>query len=128
MKFVAKHWEGLSDQQLAVIRWVYEDKGSLELKARAGCGKTFTLMKVVKAIVDGQLGDVALMAYNKKIADEIKGKLEAAKYDWRTAQAGTVHSFGFSAWRKVAPNVKVDDSKLDQIIRQQGYQPSSPRH
>ena len=124
MKFVAKHWEGLSEQQLAVIRWVFEEKGSLELKARAGCGKTFTLMKVVKAIVNGKLGDVALMAYNKKIADELKVKLEAAEYDWRAAQAGTVHSFGFSAWRKVAPNVKVDDGKLDAIIRQQGYQPS----
>lgn len=110
-------WAGLSEQQLEVIRWVLEDKGSLELRARAGCGKTFTLMKVVDAIAKHQLGDVALMAYNKKIADELKAKLEATGYDWKVAQAGTVHSFGFSAWRKVAPHVQIDDKKVINIIR-----------
>lgn len=116
-KFNPSDWPGLSEQQAEVIRWVLEDSGSLELRARAGCGKTFTLMKVVKAIADNKLGDVALMAYNKKIADEIKVKLEQAGYDWRVAQAGTVHSFGFSTWRKVAPHVQIDDKKVRNIIR-----------
>jgi superfamily I DNA/RNA helicase len=121
-KFDPLKWKGLSDQQLEVIRWVHEGTGSLELLARAGCGKTFTLMKVVDAVVQAKLGDVALMAYNKKIADELKAKLEAAKYDWKVAQAGTVHSFGFGAWRKVAPGVQIDDKKLFNIISEQGYQ------
>jgi DNA helicase-2/ATP-dependent DNA helicase PcrA len=116
-KFNPSRWVGLSEQQLEVIKWVYEGKGSLELLARAGCGKTFTLMKVVDAIVSAKLGDVAIMAYNKKIADEIKVKLEGAKYDWRVAQAGTVHSFGFQAWRKVAPHVQIDDKKVRNIVR-----------
>ena len=51
-------------------------RGGLLLYGPPGCGKTFTLMKVVDAVVKGQLGDVALMAYNKKIADELKVKLE----------------------------------------------------
>lgn len=79
IQFNPDKWKILSPQQLAVIRWVYEGTGSLELLARAGCGKTFTLMKVVDAIVDGKFGDVALMAYNKKIADEIKSRLEDAR-------------------------------------------------
>lgn len=106
----------MSEQQLAVIRWVYEGKGSLELLARAGCGKTFTLMRVVEAITEGQFGDVALMAYNKTIATELKVQLERAGYDWKLAQAGTVHSFGFGAWRKVAPRVQLDDKKLYTIV------------
>jgi superfamily I DNA/RNA helicase len=118
-KFNPSRWIGLSDQQLEVIRWVYEDRGSLELLARAGCGKTFTLMKVIDGIVEGKLGDVAIMAYNKKIADEIKAKLEKTGYDWRVAQAGTVHSFGFGAWRKVAPFVQVENDKLRNILRQE---------
>ncbi len=117
IKFNPSDWVGLSDQQLEVIKWVLEGRGSLELRARAGCGKTFTLMKVVKAIVANKMGDVALMAYNKKIADEIKVKLEQAGYDWRVAQAGTVHSFGFGAWRKVAPHVQIDDKKVRNIVR-----------
>lgn len=119
IKFNPSDWAGLSDQQMEVIRWVLEDKGSLELRARAGCGKTFTLMKVVAAIAKFKLGDVALMAYNKKIADELKVKLEQAGYDWKVAQAGTVHSFGFSAWRKVAPHVQIDDKKVRNIIREE---------
>lgn len=124
-KFNPSRWNGLSDQQLAVIRWVYEGKGSLELLARAGCGKTFTLMKVVAAIAESKLGDVALMAYNKKIADELKQKLEQAGYDWRVAQAGTVHSFGFAAWRKIAPRVQIDDKKLINIVRELAYEPNN---
>jgi DNA helicase-2/ATP-dependent DNA helicase PcrA len=116
-KFNAAQWVGLSDQQAEVIRWVLDDTGSLELRARAGCGKTFTLMKVVKAIAEFKLGDCAIMAYNKKIADEIKVKLDDAGYDWRIAQAGTVHSFGFQAWRKVCPSVQIDDKKIKNIIR-----------
>jgi superfamily I DNA/RNA helicase len=121
MKFDPTRWSDLTEQQQDVIRWVLEGKGSLELLARAGCGKTYSLMKVVDAIVSAKLGDVALMAYNKKIADELKAKLEAAGYDWRTAQAGTVHSFGFSAWRKVAPRVQINDKKLFEIISQESY-------
>ena len=111
----------LTEQQQAVIDWVVNGTGSLELLARAGCGKTFTLMKVVDAIVKNNLGDVAVMAYNKKIADELKQKLELSGYDWRTAQAGTVHSFGYATWRKVAPGVKIDNNKVDQIIVELSY-------
>lgn len=116
-KYVPSDWVGLSDQQAEVVRWVLEGTGSLELRARAGCGKTFTLMKVVRAIAEFKLGDCALMAYNKKIADEIKVKIESAGYDWRVAQAGTVHSFGFQAWRKVVPHIQIDDKKVKNIIR-----------
>jgi len=123
MKTTAKTesvFSGLSDQQSAVIHWVLEGSGSLELMARAGCGKTFTLMRVVRTIVENNLGECVLMAYNKKIADEIKFKLEEAKYDWKKAQAGTVHSLGFSAWRRMAPNVQVDARKMETIVAELG--------
>ena len=120
MKFVPSRWKELSEQQQAVIRWVIEDKGSLELMARAGCGKTYTIMKVVDAIVEGKLGDVAIMAYNKSIADELKAKLEKTGYDWRAAQAGTVHSFGFGAWKKLAPFVRVENKKMQLIVAELG--------
>jgi superfamily I DNA/RNA helicase len=121
MKFVPSLWQELSEQQQAVIRWVIEDKGSLELMARAGCGKTYTIMKVVDAIVEGKLGDIAIMAYNKSIADELKAKLEKTGYDWRVAQAGTVHSFGYGAWRKVAPHVQIENKKMYNIVQECGY-------
>lgn len=125
VKFKPEDWSINSAQQLEVIRWIYEEYGSLELSARAGCGKTFTLMQAVSAIVKAHLGDVALMAYNKKIADELKFKLEQAGYDWRTAQAGTCHSFGFTAWRKMAPQVQVDSNKLSLIVSEESYRPNN---
>lgn len=106
----------LSDQQMAVVEWVINGKGSLELRARAGCGKTFVLMRVVQAIRMANMGEIALMAYNVKIAAEIKEKLEPFEYDWRAVQAGTVHSFGWGAWRKVAPHAKVDNDKIYKLI------------
>ena len=121
MKFNATDWKELSAQQQSVIYWVLEDTGSLELMARAGCGKTYTIMKIVDAIVKFKLGDIAIMAYNKAIADELKLKLEKTGYDWRTAQAGTVHSFGYGAWRKIAPNVQIENKKMYNIVNECGF-------
>ena len=121
-KFKADKWKELSDQQQSVIKWVLDGTGSLQLLARAGCGKTYTLMKVVDAIVQEKLGDCAIMAYNKSIADELKAKLEKTGYDWKTVQAGTVHSFGFGVWRRIAPNVQIENKKMQNIVNELGFQ------
>lgn len=106
----------LSNQQKDVIQWAKEDSGSLNLVARAGCGKTTTLMELVFYIVDHNLGDVFIGAYNKAIADELSARLKKHDIDWRAAYAGTLHSAGFSAWRRVA-QVKVDGDKVDNILQ-----------
>lgn len=100
-----------SPQQTAFIDWAVNGSGSCVLEAVAGAGKTTTLL----AAAERMPGQVAILAYNKKIADEIKGKLEARGIGFRKAQAGTVHSFGFSAYRKQFPGVRVDDRKVDAI-------------
>lgn len=125
VKFDLRDWIHCSSQQTSVIEWIFNDRGSLELLARAGCGKTYTLMQAVQAINKAQRGDVALMAFNKKIADELKFKIEQLGYDWRQAQAGTCHSFGLGAWKKMAPNVKINSSKMDEIISQESYRPNN---
>ena len=101
-----------SQQQLAFLEWVETGTGSCVLEAVAGAGKTTTLLEAI----DRTGGGVALLAYNKKIADEIKGRLQARGVDWRHAEAGTVHSFGFRAYRKAYPGVKVSDSKVLDIL------------
>lgn len=95
-------------QQLNVFNWITNSRGSLELVARAGCGKTTTLMGAIEIIYQQKLGDVAIMAYNKAIAEELKQRLVKMEIDWKLVTAGTVHSFGFSTWRQVVKNVKVD--------------------
>lgn len=100
-----------SPQQQAVLDWVVNGQGSANVVARAGCGKTSTLLMAAEKAA----GDVAMLAYNKSIAEEIKAKL-AKQPSCHRVQAMTVHSAGFSAWRKVAPGVKVDDRKVAGII------------
>lgn len=113
----------LNAQQHAVVDWIETGSGSLNLIARAGCGKTFTLIEgALRSIVTGNRGEVSLMAFNKAIADEIKAKIakvgetEPRFLDWRRVQVGTCHSVGFSAWRRVAKDVKVEDKKVLQLI------------
>lgn len=108
----------LSKQQTDVLDWASNNKGSLNLIARAGCGKTTTLMELVSHIVKNNLGDVFVGAYNKAIATELSERLERQGIDWRQANAGTLHSAGFSAWRKVARRVKVDGDKVDKILKE----------
>lgn len=115
----------LNSQQQAVVDWVLNGTGSLNLIARAGCGKTFTLVQgVVRTVVEHDLGELAIMAYNKSAADEFKHRIsllgketsDARFTDWRRVQAGTVHSFGFGAVRAWSKSVKVEDKKVYGII------------
>jgi DNA helicase II / ATP-dependent DNA helicase PcrA len=94
-----------SVQQLAVADWITRGKGHLNLVARAGCGKTSTLLWVTPLLH----GSAIFLAFNKSIADEIKGKLKAQGIDWKQCEGATFHSIGFRAWRKAHPSVQVDD-------------------
>lgn len=101
-----------SAQQAAFLDWCHTGTGSCVLEAVAGAGKTTTLLQAIPLLA----GQVAVMAYNKKIADEIGAKLKARGIDWQKAQAGTVHSFGFKAYRKAFPGVAVEGSKVSDIV------------
>lgn len=101
-----------SPQQQAFIDWAATGSGSCILEAVAGAGKTTTLL----AAAEKMAGSVAIMAYNKKIADEIKGKLASRGIDIRKVQAGTVHSFGFAAYRKAQPRVRVVGYKVRDMV------------
>jgi len=107
-----------SIQQAAFLDWCQNGSGSCVLEAVAGSGKTTTLIEAVSLLQ----GQVAVMAYNKKIAEEIEGKLKTRGFDWKKAQAGTVHSFGFKALRKAFPEIKVDGNKVSDIIDTQAVE------
>lgn len=89
------------------------------LEAVAGSGKTTTLLTAIERMS----GNIAVLAYNKKIAEEIKGKLKAR--DVTHADAGTVHSFGLKTYRKSFKHVKVDGNKLRNLVERM-VSPISP--
>jgi len=90
----------LSPQQQAVIDWVRDGSGSVNVEAVAGSGKSFTLTRAVEHMT----GTVAMLAFNKSVADHLKAKLQHLG----NVRIGTFHSFGFGAWRRVYPEVRVD--------------------
>ena len=117
----------LSPQQLAVLNWSRDPKkGNLTLIARAGCGKTSTLVELTQDIIahiPQRRFSIFIGAYNRSIAAEIKGILQRLKIDWKTAQAGTLHSAGMSTWRYRNKTVRVEDKKMADVIKNIG----SPR-
>lgn len=90
-----------SPQQQTVIDFVAHGTGSAFVEAVAGAGKTTTLVDALA----GASGSVAFVAYNKKIADEIKNRIAPLGFGNRV-QAGTFHSFGLRCWRRAYPQVK----------------------
>ena len=102
-----------SPQQEALFSWVREGRGNLFLRARAGTGKSTTLVGAVSHMT----GSIALAAYNKAAGDELRGKLAAAEIDLTHVRAGTFHSFGWNALRRVYGTAKVDErAKHDEVI------------
>lgn len=98
-----------SPQQAAYFDWIQNGSGSCVLEAVAGSGKTTTLIQGLKLMK----GKIFFGAYNKKIAEEIKGKAPQLP----NLTVSTMHAAGFGAWRRAAPNVKVDDHKVRDIWR-----------
>lgn len=99
-----------SIQQADFFNWIKTGNGSCVLEAVAGAGKTTTLIHALEMMN----GYIFFGAYNKKIADEIKEKAPTKN----GLTIGTMHSAGFSMWRKVANKVVVDGNKVRNLYRE----------
>ena len=100
----------LSDQQQDIVDYVLDNsKGALEVIARAGCGKSTTIVQCVTSLYHRTSYEIFIGAYNKPIAEEMKKKvIDAGIDDWRRVQVGTLHAAGNAAWRKLHKDVKID--------------------
>jgi DNA helicase-2/ATP-dependent DNA helicase PcrA len=97
----------LSSYQKEIRDWVRSGEGSAVVDAKAGTGKTFTLVNVVAPEIDG---DALFCAFNKHIATELGRKLP------NTVRVATIHSIGFGAIRRRYGRVKVDAKKMGDLI------------
>lgn len=80
-----------SPHQEAIYTWQRSSQGSLIIEAVAGSGKTTTLVELARRMPSGDL--VRFFAFNKGIADVLKGKLLGA----RNVTVSTFHSAGWQA-------------------------------
>lgn len=87
----------VSAQQAAAVNALLETSSHLAIVARAGCGKTWTILKAVCAYAERYPNaEMVVAAYNAPIAAEVKAKLAALGFNWRQVSAQTAHSLGKS--------------------------------
>lgn len=82
-----------SDQQLAIFQEFRDGKNHTLIRARAGTGKTTT---IIRGIDFAPERSIVLCAFNNRIAKELVSRLRNPR-----AQAKTLHSLGFSAVRRM---------------------------
>lgn len=107
-------------QQAAFLSALTSTSSNLALIARAGCGKTSTILLGVDALAAiAPNAEVLVCAFNKAIADEVSSKLKAAGHtDWRKIQTSTLHALGYGLI-KFAFKSEVDSKKVDRLIDNQ---------
>ncbi len=98
-----------SEQQEAIFGWFRDGKGNLVVRARAGTGKTTT---IIEGITHSRDGKVLLAAFNKKIAEELKTRLKNPM-----AEAKTLHSIGFGFVLRNWSGVALDDDRGNRLAR-----------
>lgn len=95
--------------QRAIFADVAEGTGHVLVRARAGTGKTTTIVEALRHLPAGK--SALLVAFNKRIAQELEGRAP------KGVQVRTLHSFGFAALRS-AFRTRLDDGKTDRIARE----------
>jgi DNA helicase II / ATP-dependent DNA helicase PcrA len=101
----------LSDEQITAVNYGIEGSSHMFVEARAGTGKTTISLLIAEHV----MGKVAYCVFNKKNAVEAEEKMKDKGLDWTKLQIGTVHKFGYKAWRKVYPDSTLNDHKVDDI-------------
>ena len=96
------HTQTLSGEQLAIVSHVDDGAGHFIVRARAGTGKTFLIIQCLTLM----RGQIAILAYNRKISSEIKHKV--AKAGHRGVDVSTFHGIGDRIIRSVFKNAKLE--------------------
>lgn len=92
-----------SPQQQVIFDFVAKGTGNAALDAKAGTGKTTTIVDALKFIPKEK--SIAFVAFSKAIVEELQSRIP------EVVHLSTLHSFGFKAIRKVYGNLKLEKDK-----------------
>lgn len=98
-----------STEQTAILNWFEHGQGNLVVVARAGTGKTYTMLKGVDRAPEGR---ILLTAFNKVNAAELDKKLSNPN-----AEAMTLHSLGYRFVRRQWGSTTPDNNKMKDLLR-----------
>lgn len=100
----------LTQEQKNFLNAVKSSTANLALMARAGSGKTYTLVEACKVIPADER--ILALAFNKSIADELNERLPSH------AEAKTLNALGHRAFGKyLGKPLQVDKDKIGKILR-----------
>lgn len=104
-------------QQAQFLSALTDTQDNLALVARAGCGKTSTILMGVDVLVKQFPSiEIGICAFNKAIADEIKDKLlKRGHTNWKQVSASTLHAMGFGLIKWIYKS-RVEESKVRDLI------------
>jgi len=92
-----------SKQQQSIFNWFESGAGNLVVRARAGTGKTTTILEGINRAPDE---NILLAAFNKRIADELSQRCTN-----QNASVKTLHALGYAfvrrQWNELGP-IEVD--------------------
>lgn len=100
-----------SEYQRAIFDDVATGDGNTVVVARAGTGKTTTIVEALKHVPAGET--CLLVAFNKSIARELGERTPPG------VRVATLHSHGFSAVRREFPGVAVEEGKARRLVMEQ---------
>lgn len=107
---VATTW---SVQQESIFSFFTESEDHLVVRARAGTGKTTTIVEAVKRWLASNPGKTAIVcAFNKRIAEELTSRL--AGYP---VIVKTLHAVGFACCRIYRERLVIEDAKKVAVMR-----------
>lgn len=109
-------------QQQDFLDHILYARTNTALIARAGCGKTSTILMAVDKLVEiNPRNEILICAYNKAIEVEISAKLKKAGHiDWKKVQAQTMHALGWGLIRYTFQLDKqaINENKVRDMIHQ----------
>jgi superfamily I DNA/RNA helicase len=91
-----------SAQQEDIFNWFATGSGHLTVVARAGTGKTTTIIEGINRAPES---NILLCAFNKRIAEELTTRIANPN-----AKAQTLHSIGYGCVRRYWSGVRVDST------------------
>jgi DNA helicase-2/ATP-dependent DNA helicase PcrA len=91
-----------TDENNAIFEWARKGKGNLVVRARAGSGKTSS---VIEALMHAPEERILVAAFAKDIQIALEARIKNAR-----AHAKTLHALGFGFLKRMWPNAEVDSS------------------
>ena len=114
-----KSWSAFQTAIFTAVSTILTDRRDLVVLARAGTGKTTTMVEAVIRLCRANPNlRVLTCAFNVKNARELDSRLSDAGLDWRQASAKTLNSVGLATCKKAwGKGVSVDGQKGRRIAK-----------